>query len=90
MGELTKQPTELTTTIGGEQRVSAGAPVDVVQPHNHRAVLGTFTSATEQDARDAIAAAEAGQRLPKNPKTPFEFLGFFFDVLHIRNFKFIS
>ena len=57
LGELTKQPTELTTTIGGEQRVSAGAPVDVVQPHNHRAVLGTFTSATGQDARDAIAAA---------------------------------
>ena len=57
LGELTKQPTELTTTIGGEQRVSAGAPVDVVAPHNHRAVLGTFTSATEQDARDAIAAA---------------------------------
>ncbi len=59
LGELTKQPIELTTTIGGEQRVSAGAPVDVVQPHNHRAVLGTFTSATEQDARDAIAAAKA-------------------------------
>jgi 1-pyrroline-5-carboxylate dehydrogenase len=58
LGELTKQPMELTTTIGGEQRVSAGAPVDVVQPHNHRAVLGTFTSATEQDARDAIAAAK--------------------------------
>jgi 1-pyrroline-5-carboxylate dehydrogenase len=62
LAELTKQPTELTTTIGGEQRVSAGAPVDVVQPHNHRAVLGIFTSATEQDARDAIAAA--GQAAP--------------------------
>jgi 1-pyrroline-5-carboxylate dehydrogenase len=59
LGELTKQPMALTTTIGGEQRVSAGAPVDVVQPHNHRAVLGTFTSATEQDARDAVAAAKA-------------------------------
>jgi 1-pyrroline-5-carboxylate dehydrogenase len=58
LGELTKQPTELTSTIGGEQRVSAGAPVEVVQPHNHRAVLGTFTSATEQDARDAIVAAK--------------------------------
>jgi 1-pyrroline-5-carboxylate dehydrogenase len=58
LGELTKQPTELTTTIGGEQRVSAGTPVEVVQPHNHRAVLGTFTSATEQDTRDAIAAAK--------------------------------
>ncbi|HEY4457848.1 MAG TPA: L-glutamate gamma-semialdehyde dehydrogenase [Pseudonocardiaceae bacterium] len=58
LGELTKQPMELTTTIGGEQRVSTGVPVDVVQPHNHRAVLGTFASATEQDARDAIAAAK--------------------------------
>ncbi|TWP52449.1 L-glutamate gamma-semialdehyde dehydrogenase [Lentzea tibetensis] len=55
--ELQKEPIELTATIGGEQRVAGGERVDVVQPHNHRAVLGTFASATQQDTQDALAAA---------------------------------
>ncbi|PSL56785.1 delta-1-pyrroline-5-carboxylate dehydrogenase [Saccharothrix carnea] len=58
LAELAKEPTELTLTIGGEQRVGGGERFDVVQPHNHRAVLGTLHGATEQDTRDAIAAAK--------------------------------
>ncbi|QFZ17137.1 L-glutamate gamma-semialdehyde dehydrogenase [Saccharothrix syringae] len=57
--ELAKEPVELTLTIGGEQRVGGGERHDVVQPHNHRAVLGTLHGATQQDTRDAIAAAKA-------------------------------
>ncbi|ONI85595.1 1-pyrroline-5-carboxylate dehydrogenase [Saccharothrix sp. ALI-22-I] len=57
LAELAKEPTELTLTIGGEQRVGGGERFDVVQPHNHRAVLGTLHGATQQDTRDAIAAA---------------------------------
>ncbi|MEU5690358.1 L-glutamate gamma-semialdehyde dehydrogenase [Actinosynnema sp. NPDC020468] len=57
LAELVKEPLELTATIGGEQRVGGGEAFDVVQPHNHRAVLGTLHGATQQDTRDAIAAA---------------------------------
>ncbi|MEV0677992.1 L-glutamate gamma-semialdehyde dehydrogenase [Actinosynnema sp. NPDC050436] len=58
LAELAKEPTELTLTIGGEQRVGGGERFDVVQPHNHRAVLGTLHGATAQDTRDAVAAAQ--------------------------------
>ncbi|MDT7726738.1 MAG: 1-pyrroline-5-carboxylate dehydrogenase [Actinomycetota bacterium] len=51
-------PIDLTATIGGEQRVGGGEPIHVVQPHNHRHVLGTIRGATAQDAADAIAAAK--------------------------------
>ncbi|MFI9383856.1 L-glutamate gamma-semialdehyde dehydrogenase [Kutzneria sp. NPDC052558] len=57
--ELAKEQIELPLTIGGEQRMGGGERVDVVQPHNHRAVLGTFAAATQADTRDAIAAAKA-------------------------------
>ncbi|WP_410654780.1 L-glutamate gamma-semialdehyde dehydrogenase [Amycolatopsis sp. lyj-112] len=52
-------PIDITVTIGGEQRKGGGEKIEVVQPHNHRAVLGVIHSATEQDTHDAIAAAKA-------------------------------
>ncbi len=57
LAELAKEPHEFTATIGGEQRMGGGTRMDVVQPHNHHAVLGTLAAATANDARDAIAAA---------------------------------
>ncbi|MDX8033993.1 L-glutamate gamma-semialdehyde dehydrogenase [Lentzea sp. BCCO 10_0856] len=57
LAELQKEPLELTLTIGGEQRMGGGARIDVVQPHNHRSVLGTLAGATQQDTVDALAAA---------------------------------
>jgi 1-pyrroline-5-carboxylate dehydrogenase len=57
--ELASNPAELTMTIGGARRLGGGERVDVVQPHNHAAVLGTFGNATTQDAQDAIDAALA-------------------------------
>jgi len=52
------EPIELTATIGGEQRAGGGEAISVVQPHNHRHVLGTIHGATAQDTTDAIAAAK--------------------------------
>src|SRR3954466_12082240 len=49
----------LPMTIGGEKRLGGGEPFQVVQPHNHKAVLGTGHHATQQDAQDAIDAALA-------------------------------
>ena len=45
--ELAGERAELTMTIGGQQRPGGGEPVDVVQPHNHRHVLGQLRNATD-------------------------------------------
>ncbi|MFV2211796.1 L-glutamate gamma-semialdehyde dehydrogenase [Actinomadura sp. LOL_016] len=50
-------PVDLPMTIGGERRLGAGEKVAVVRPHRHEAVLGTYGTATPDDARDAVAAA---------------------------------
>jgi 1-pyrroline-5-carboxylate dehydrogenase len=55
--ELAGERTDLTMTIGGDQRQGAGEPVDVVQPHNHRHVLGQLHNATPADVAAAIEAA---------------------------------
>ncbi|WP_432548116.1 L-glutamate gamma-semialdehyde dehydrogenase [Kineococcus sp. SYSU DK004] len=52
-------PVELTQTIGGRQAIGGGARADVVQPHAHAEVLGTFGTATHEDARAAVEAATA-------------------------------
>ncbi|MCK1797660.1 L-glutamate gamma-semialdehyde dehydrogenase [Streptomyces sp. XM4193] len=57
--ELADNPIDLPMTINGEKRMGGGERFDVVQPHNHRAVLGTYANATRQDAQDAIDAALA-------------------------------
>ncbi|MEV5445129.1 L-glutamate gamma-semialdehyde dehydrogenase [Streptomyces sp. NPDC052644] len=57
--ELAENPIDLPMTINGVKRMGGGERVDVVQPHNHRAVIGTFAAATQQDAQDAIDAALA-------------------------------
>ncbi|WP_031505677.1 L-glutamate gamma-semialdehyde dehydrogenase [Streptomyces megasporus] len=57
--ELAGNPADLPMTIGGKKRMGGGERFDVVQPHNHKAVLGTAAHATRQDAQDAIDAALA-------------------------------
>lgn len=59
LAELAATPTEVHHVIGGAHRRTSGQVVDVVQPHRHAAVLGTFTPAESGDVRDAIAAAAA-------------------------------
>ncbi|WP_106397643.1 L-glutamate gamma-semialdehyde dehydrogenase [Actinocorallia populi] len=48
---------DLTMTVGGVERLGGGEPIDVVEPHNHRHVLGTMRNATAEDVADAIRAA---------------------------------
>ncbi|WP_329093549.1 MULTISPECIES: L-glutamate gamma-semialdehyde dehydrogenase [unclassified Streptosporangium] len=66
--ELAGAQLDLTMTIGGERRMGGGAPIDVVQPHNHASVLGRMTDANADDVRAAIdaslAAAPAWRALP--------------------------
>ena len=52
-------PVALTMTIAGEQLTGAGAPIDVVQPHRHAAVLGTLREADAGDVERATTAALA-------------------------------
>jgi len=56
---LASSPVELTSTIGGQQRLGHGEPIDVVEPHARRHVLGTMRGSTHDDARAAMAAAKA-------------------------------
>jgi 1-pyrroline-5-carboxylate dehydrogenase len=55
--ELAGERAELTMTIGGQQRMGSGERKDVVQPHNHRHVLGQFASVSDEDVAAAIDAA---------------------------------
>ncbi|MBA3488460.1 MAG: L-glutamate gamma-semialdehyde dehydrogenase [Longispora sp.] len=56
--ELAGKQLDLTSTIGGEQRMSEGEELSVVQPHNHSHVLGVTRASTEADARAAVLAAK--------------------------------
>ncbi|MGY1742753.1 MULTISPECIES: L-glutamate gamma-semialdehyde dehydrogenase [unclassified Blastococcus] len=57
LAELAADPLELTSTLGGEQRMAGGERFDVVQPHRHAAVLGTSAHATHADAAEAVRCA---------------------------------
>jgi 1-pyrroline-5-carboxylate dehydrogenase len=48
---------ELTMTIGGRQVIGGGERIEVVQPHQHRHVLGELHNATGADVSAAIEAA---------------------------------
>ncbi|HEY8372192.1 MAG TPA: L-glutamate gamma-semialdehyde dehydrogenase, partial [Pseudonocardiaceae bacterium] len=58
LAELEAEQHELTMTIGGEQRMAGGERFDVVQPHDHRHVLGTSAQATADDVAAAVRAAK--------------------------------
>ncbi|MEU6152243.1 L-glutamate gamma-semialdehyde dehydrogenase [Actinosynnema sp. NPDC047251] len=57
VAELEGERHELTQTIDGVRRMAGGDPVDVVQPHDHRHVLGVTGNATHEDVADAVRAA---------------------------------
>src|SRR5437879_238649 len=57
--ELAGERAELTMTIGGQHRLGGGDLVDVVQPHNHRHVLGQLGDSTDADIAAAVGAAAA-------------------------------
>jgi 1-pyrroline-5-carboxylate dehydrogenase len=57
--QMAGEHVELTMSIDGEHRMGGGDPIEVVQPHNHKAQLGTLRDATADDVRQAVAAAKA-------------------------------
>jgi 1-pyrroline-5-carboxylate dehydrogenase len=60
--DLAGQQAELTMTIGGRTVMGSGERLPVVQPHNHRHVLGEFGNATDTDVLAAISAAGTAAR----------------------------
>jgi 1-pyrroline-5-carboxylate dehydrogenase len=56
---LQSRQVDLTATIGGEKRMGGGSEIPVVQPHNHKHVLGVLRNSTGADAEAAVAAAQA-------------------------------
>jgi 1-pyrroline-5-carboxylate dehydrogenase len=69
LGELAAERIDLPMTIGGVQRMGAGAAIEVVQPHRHRHVLGITHNATNADALAAVTAAK--QAAPMWRSLPF-------------------
>jgi 1-pyrroline-5-carboxylate dehydrogenase len=61
---------ELPHTVAGREVLGEGKPLDVVQPHARRSVLGTLRNATTDDARAAVDAALAAG--PAWRALPFE------------------
>lgn len=58
IADLRKADPDLTTTIGGVQRMASGPAIEVVQPHAVRSVLGNSANATRADGERAVAAAK--------------------------------
>ncbi len=59
LAELAGERIDLPMCVGGAWRLGGGAPLDVVQPHRHAAVLGTTREATGADVSSAVDAALA-------------------------------
>jgi len=62
LARLEGEQPELPVHVGGERRPGRGPESTVVQPHDHQHVLATFRGATQDDARDAVAAAQEAAR----------------------------
>ena len=59
---LSGQAHELTQTIDGAQRFGGGPSADVVAPHRHRQVLGSYGTASTDDAKAAVEASVRAAR----------------------------
>lgn len=57
LSQLAADPADLCHVIGGRHRRGDGAVTDVVLPHRHESVIGSFAAATTRDAQDAVEAA---------------------------------
>ncbi|WP_280352007.1 L-glutamate gamma-semialdehyde dehydrogenase [Nocardia abscessus] len=59
LAELSAELVDVPLVIGGKHRPGIGARHDIVAPHRHRQVLGTYTDITHSEAHGAIDAAIA-------------------------------
>ncbi len=58
LADLQANPTDIRQVIGGAHREAAGARENVVQPHRHASVIGSYANATRSDVTDAIEASQ--------------------------------
>jgi 1-pyrroline-5-carboxylate dehydrogenase len=70
LAELSAAPVDVPLVIGGKHRPGIGERHDIVAPHRHRQVLGTYTDITQSEAHGAIDAAMAAA--PGWRALPFE------------------
>ncbi|MGY2124911.1 L-glutamate gamma-semialdehyde dehydrogenase [Nocardia gipuzkoensis] len=70
LAELSAEVVDVPLVIGGKHRPGIGARHDIVAPHRHRQVLGTYTDITHSEAHGAIDAAIAAA--PGWRAMPFE------------------
>ncbi|MEU6831826.1 L-glutamate gamma-semialdehyde dehydrogenase [Nocardia beijingensis] len=68
--ELSAESVDVPLVIGGKHRPGLGERHDIVAPHRHRHVLGTYTQTTHSEAHAAIDAALAAA--PGWRALPFE------------------
>src|SRR6476620_9788916 len=66
---MAAEQVELTMAIGGEHRLGGGERIDVVQPHNRKAQLGTLGDATADDVRQAADLLTGPWRATLNAAT---------------------
>ncbi|WP_433629235.1 L-glutamate gamma-semialdehyde dehydrogenase [Nocardia sp. CA-120079] len=59
LNEIAVESIDIPLVIGGKHRPGIGARHDIVAPHRHRQVLGTYTDTTHSEAHGAIEAAIA-------------------------------
>ncbi len=59
LADLAANPTEIRQVIGGVHRQASGSLEQVVQPHNHASVIGSYANATPADVSEAIEASQA-------------------------------
>ncbi|MEV0359010.1 L-glutamate gamma-semialdehyde dehydrogenase [Nocardia sp. NPDC050697] len=66
--EIAEQQVEIPLVIGGKHRPGTGTRHEIVTPHRHSHVLGTYTDTTHEEAQSAIdaalTAAEGWRALP--------------------------
>ncbi|WP_040791878.1 L-glutamate gamma-semialdehyde dehydrogenase [Nocardia paucivorans] len=59
LAEISANKVDIPLVIGGKHRPGMGERHDIVAPHRHRQVLGTYTNTTHAEASAAIDAAVA-------------------------------
>ncbi|WP_067688311.1 L-glutamate gamma-semialdehyde dehydrogenase [Nocardia jejuensis] len=57
LADIASGSLDVPLVIGGEHRTGSGERAEIVMPHRHRHVLGTYTNTTHDEARSAVEAA---------------------------------
>jgi 1-pyrroline-5-carboxylate dehydrogenase len=70
IADISAESVDVPLVIGGKHQPGTGPRFDIVMPHRHRHVLGTYTNATHEEGRAAIEAAIAAA--PGWRELPFE------------------